>query len=173
MQSQSGDPARHTIFALGLGCERGTPGDELIRLAEAAMEAAGIGRQALSCIASLDVRAAEPAMMAAAEYFAVPFEVFDAAKLAAEKDKLQTPSDIVFALTGCHGVAEAAALAAAGGSSRLVVPKIKSARATVAIAQGDVYGWDQRFAAGFDERESRSSQSDSGRWQAISPETAS
>lgn len=173
MQSQSGDPFRPATFALGLGCERGTPGDELIRLAEAAMETAGIGRQALSCIASLDARAAEPAMMAAAKYFSIPFKGFDAARLGAEKDRLQTPSDIVFALIGCHGVAEAAALAAAGASSRLVVAKIKSAHATVAIAQCDVDESDQRFAAGFNESESRSSQSDSSRRQPISTVIAS
>ena len=41
----------------------------------------------------------------------------------------------VFAITGCHGVAEAAALALAGDSGRLVVEKTKSAHATVAIAE--------------------------------------
>ncbi len=42
---------------------------------------------------------------------------------------------MVFNEVGCHGVSEGAALAAAGSQAELVVPKVKSKRATVAIAQ--------------------------------------
>lgn len=59
---------------------------------------------------------------------------FGADRLEAEAPRLQNPSDIVFAEVGCHGVAEGAALAAAGQSGALRVPKQKSERATAAIA---------------------------------------
>ncbi|MEM8951294.1 MAG: precorrin-3B C(17)-methyltransferase, partial [Pseudomonadota bacterium] len=45
------------------------------------------------------------------------------------------PSDLVFKETGCHGVAEGAALAAAGEDGTLVIEKTKSKRATMAIAR--------------------------------------
>jgi cobalt-precorrin 5A hydrolase len=64
----------------------------------------------------------------------VPVRFFDAAALEAESARLQNPSDIVFAHTGCHGVAEGAALAGAGPEAILLVPKIRSAHATAAIA---------------------------------------
>ncbi len=55
--------------------------------------------------------------------------------LEAQTPRLANPSDIVFAETGCHGVAEGAALALAGPQSTLAVPKQKSKRVTVAIAR--------------------------------------
>ena len=115
----------------------------------------------LACIASLDTRATEPAMIAAAAHFSVPFRVFTAGMLEAESSRLENPSDIVFALTGCHGVAEAAALAAAGKTGALIVPKIKSAHATAAIACGEFIELIHAVVAGRERNESASSCSDS------------
>ncbi len=86
-------------------------------------------------VATLDVRAEEPAMQAVARHFSVPLVTFPAARLEAETPRLANPSDLVFAHTGCHGVAEAAALAQAGAGGRLVVGKTKSAHATAALAE--------------------------------------
>lgn len=163
MHVNTGNQAGATPFALGLGCERGTPADEVIRLAEQALTAARVERRSLACVASLDVRATEPAMIAAAAHFCVPFRVFDAETLEAETARLKNPSEIVFALTGCHGVAEAAALAAAGRSSALIVPKIKSANATAAVA-GDAFVESiANVAADCEQNDSASSHSDSAR----------
>lgn len=163
MHVNTGNPAGVAPFFLGLGCERGTPSDEVILLAEEAMAAAGIDRHALACVASLDARATEPAMIAAAAHFSVPFRVFDAETLEAEATRLENPSEIVFALTGCHGVAEAAALAAAGKASWLIVPKIKSAGATAAVAGGAFIESIEDVAADCEQNDSASSQSDSFR----------
>ena len=62
------------------------------------------------------------------------FRVFDAATLDAETPRMKNPSDVVFAEVGTHGVAEGAALAAAGPEAELIVPKRKSERATCALA---------------------------------------
>src|SRR6185369_3185159 len=77
---------------------------------------------------------AEPAVHALARHFSVPVRFFDAARLEAEAPRLATPSDLVFRETGCHGVAEGAALAAVGETGRLVLPKRRGKRSTVAIA---------------------------------------
>jgi len=165
MHVNTGNQAGATPFVLGLGCERGTPADEVIRLAEEALTAAKVERRSLACVASLDVRATEPAMIAAAAHFCVPFRVFDAETLEAETARLKNPSEIVFALTGCHGVAEAAALAAAGQSGALIVPKIKSAHATAAIAGGAFVESIESVAADCEQNDSASSQPDSA-WTA-------
>ncbi len=89
----------------------------------------------LSAIATIDGRVAEPAMHATAAHFGVPLLVFGAARLECETPRLATPSEVVFRLVGCHGVAESAALAAAGPDGALVVAKRKSARATAALAR--------------------------------------
>ncbi|WP_408015639.1 cobalamin biosynthesis protein [Rhizobium alarense] len=122
-------------LVVGLGCERGTAPDEVLKLVETAIRAGGLEGRDIALVASLDTRAAEPAMLSVARRFSVPFTVFDAARLEAETPRLASPSAVVFAHTGCHGVAEAAALAAVGAAGRLVVPKTKSAHATAAIAE--------------------------------------
>lgn len=129
-----GQEGRGTLV-LGLGCERGTPAAELLALAETVLGLSGRSAAEVSAVASLDTRAAEPAMHAVAGRFGVPLATFPAARLEAETPRLANPSAIVFAHTGCHGVAEAAAMAAAGEGSVLVCPKTKSPRATAAIAE--------------------------------------
>lgn len=129
-------------FVLGLGCERGTPAAEVIALAQNALASIGASREDIACIASLDTRADEPAILAVARHFAVPSQFFAAPLLEAETPRLRHPSDRVFALTGCHGVAEASALAGAGPLADLVVPKIKSAHATAALARTGVASQD-------------------------------
>lgn len=122
-------------LALGLGCERGAAPDEMIRLAEATLGQSGLAPLSLACIASLELKADEPAILATAEHFGVPARFFTAAQLEAETPRLATPSDAVHRAVGSHGVAEAAALAAAGPESVLAVPKLKSRRATAALAR--------------------------------------
>ncbi|HWT59767.1 MAG TPA: cobalamin biosynthesis protein [Rhizobium sp.] len=133
MSDISFDTARRHV--LGLGCERGTPSAEVLLLAIAALEAAGIGGAQLAAIASIDSRRQEAAILAVAEHFSMPALFFDAPRLEAETPRLKNPSEIVFARVGCHGVAESAALAAIGPDAELLLGKIKSAHATAAVAR--------------------------------------
>lgn len=121
-------------IAIGVGCERNARPVELIRLVQATLAEHGIARDSIAGVYSLDLKADEPAMQELARWLGVPFRVFDAATLERETPRLANPSDTVFAEVGCHGVAEGAALAAAGPDATLIVPKVKSERATCAIA---------------------------------------
>ena len=123
------------VLALGIGCERGCAPDELIGLAERTLAAGGLAPEAVACVASLDVKADEPTMSTVADWLGVPLRLFDAATLERETPRLTAPSEVVFRAVGCHGVAEAAALACAGADGALVQPKTKSARGTCAIAR--------------------------------------
>ncbi|MBN34036.1 MAG: precorrin-3B C(17)-methyltransferase [Rhodospirillaceae bacterium] len=123
------------VLALGVGCERGCDPDELAVLVDEMLAREGLSRGAVACVASLDLKADETAMIALADSLDVPFVVFDAPRLEKETPRLATPSDIVFNEVGCHGVSEGAALAAAGADAELIVPKTKSTRATCAIAR--------------------------------------
>ena len=122
-------------LALGLGCERGTDADEITALVETTLAGAGLAKDAVACVVSIDLKADEEAILEAAELLGVPARFFSAERLEAEAPRLANPSAAVFAEVGCHGVAEGAALAAAGPDGELVVPKTKSRRATCAIAQ--------------------------------------
>jgi cobalt-precorrin 5A hydrolase / precorrin-3B C17-methyltransferase len=123
------------VLALGVGCERGTAPDELLELVETTLARAGLARDAIACLASIELKAGEPAVQALAETLGVPLRLFAAGELEAQAGRLANPSEVVFAATGCHGVAEGAALAAAGPPGALVVAKTRSRRATCALAR--------------------------------------
>lgn len=122
-------------LALGVGCERGADPDELIALARTTVAEHGLAEGAVAAVTSIDLKADEVAVHAVARAFGVPARFFDAARLEAEAPRLENPSELVYRETGCHGVAEGAALAAAGPGGVLIAPKTKSRRATCAIAR--------------------------------------
>lgn len=122
-------------YALGLGCARGCDVDEMWNLVQESLQAANIAPEAIACVASLDLKADEPAMIETAKRLGVPFRVFTAPELEAEAARLANPSDVVFAEVGCHGVAEGAALATGGPKAVLTVEKRKTLNATCALAR--------------------------------------
>ncbi|MFQ5971996.1 MAG: precorrin-3B C(17)-methyltransferase [Alphaproteobacteria bacterium] len=126
---------RPPTLAVGVGCERGTEPDELAGLVGRVLDAAGLARASVAVVASIELKADEPAVHAVAADLGAPARFFDAHRLEAETPRLENPSALVFAEVGCHGVAEAAALAAAGPDAKLVVAKTKAKRATCAVAR--------------------------------------
>ena len=122
-------------FALGVGCERGIVASELEDLVERTLARANLSARALAGVFSVDVKADEPSVHALAEALGVPVRFFDPPTLEALTPRLANPSDAVFREVGCHGVSEAAALAAAGSDGTLRVAKTKSRRATCAIGE--------------------------------------
>lgn len=119
---------------LGMGCARGALPQDAITLAKHVLSEAGVAGDTLSAVASIDIKADEPALVAIAAHFGVPLLLFSAAVLERETPRLRNPSEKVFALTGCHGVAEAAALAAVGNGGKLMVGKTVGKRVTAAVA---------------------------------------
>jgi cobalt-precorrin 5A hydrolase/precorrin-3B C17-methyltransferase len=123
------------LLAVGVGCERGTERREVIELVRRTLAGRGLAEAAVACVVSIDRKADEAAVHAVAQMLGVPARFFSAAELEAQAPRLATPSEIVFREVGCHGVAEGAALAAAGAEAELLVAKTRSRRATCAIAR--------------------------------------
>ena len=125
---------RPALLALGVGCERNAEPGDVLDLIDATLAEARLARASVAVLVSLDLKMDEPAIHRAAHALDVPVRFFDAATLEAETPRLANPSDLVFREVGCHGVAEAAALASVGPEGRLLVPKKVSRGATCAIA---------------------------------------
>jgi cobalt-precorrin 5A hydrolase/precorrin-3B C17-methyltransferase len=123
------------VLALGVGCDRGCPPEELAALVRDTLEAEALAPGAIACVASIDLKMDEPAVNELAKALGVPVRFFTAAELAEQAPRLKNPSDVVLKETGCPGVSEGAALAAAGADAELVVPKLKTKRATMALAR--------------------------------------
>lgn len=123
------------VLALGIGCVRGCPTEEIVELAEAALAEAGLAPGALAAVVSVEHKLGEPAIHALAARLGVPARFFPASRLLEETPRLSERSEAAFRATGCWGVAEGAALAAAGPGGTLAVAKRRSARATCAVAR--------------------------------------
>ena len=122
----------------GLGCQRGCEVHSLLALLDEALAAAGVERRQLTALASIDLKHAEPGLLALATALDLPLCCFNAQHLAAHEGRLSHKSAVAFAHTGCYGIAESAALAAAeqldAAPARLLITRRKNARATVALA---------------------------------------
>ncbi len=128
----------HLVFvsktlAVGVGCERGTTFEELQELIEQTLRNNGLAEFAVACYATIDVKEDEPCITELTGDHRTRF--FSAEELSLQANKIQNPSEVVLKEVGTPSVAEAAALAAAGPDSVLVVPKSKSRRATCAVAR--------------------------------------
>lgn len=114
------------MLVLGVGIEPATP---LAHLREAVD---ALGLDGFDVVATIDVRAAEPAVTALAAGRAL--RAYPAAAL--DTVDVPHPSPVVRRLTGTGSVAEAAALLAARelGGGVLVAPKQRGRGVTVAVA---------------------------------------
>lgn len=133
-----------SVVAVGVGASRGCPEGELEALVAGALAEAGLAWREVDVIASADVKADEPAVLALGDddgggdgargARAGVRRVFFAAEALAGV-AVPTPSAVVAAHVGTPSVAEASALLAAGAGATLVVEKRRSAHATCAVAR--------------------------------------
>ena len=107
---------------------------------QACLAEAGLEDDRIHCLATVELKADEPGLLALAAELHLPLKIFSVAQLEAETPRLANPSTAVFRAIGCHGVAEAAALASVGPAGRLLLPKRRSARVTCALALSPAMG---------------------------------
>ncbi|WP_353859809.1 cobalamin biosynthesis protein [Azospirillum formosense] len=124
------------FIAAGIGCRAGCPGAEIAGLIRAAFDEAALdeaARRSVQLAAPMRKRN-ESGMAEAARLLALPLQFVDDSALAAVQNRVQTRSARVEAAVGVASVAEAAALAAAGPGSTLLLPRRSTPRATCALA---------------------------------------
>ena len=122
-------------FALGTGCRAAVPPALFAARAQAFLAAHNLVPEQIACLASCDRKREEPAMLALAQAWKIPFVCYTAASLAAVP--VPQPSALVQQKIGTPSVSEAAALLAAGypRCTRLAVGKSKDVDATFALAR--------------------------------------
>ncbi|NJP49402.1 precorrin-3B C(17)-methyltransferase [Streptomyces sp. SBST2-5] len=121
---------RPPSLVVGVGASRGVPAEEVLALVGEALREAGVSAASLGELATVDAKAGEPGIVAAARHFGVPLVTYPAEELA--RVEVPNPSDAPLAAVGTPSVAEASALARGG---ELLVPKRKSAMATCAVVR--------------------------------------
>ncbi|QJS12653.1 precorrin-3B C(17)-methyltransferase [Streptomyces argyrophyllae] len=125
---------RPPSLVVGVGASKGAPAEEVLGLVEEALREAGLSPRSVAELATVDAKAGEPGIVAAAERLGVPLVTYSAGELAAVE--VPNPSEAPLAAVGTPSVAEAAALVRGG---ELLVPKRKSgarpAMATCAVVR--------------------------------------
>ncbi|MFJ5645932.1 precorrin-3B C(17)-methyltransferase [Streptomyces sp. NPDC093223] len=125
---------RPPSLVVGVGASKGAPADEVYALVEGALRDAGLSPRSVAELATVDAKAEEPGIVAAAARLGVPLVTYAAEELA--RVPVPHPSKAPLAAVGTPSVAEAAALLRGG---ELLVPKTKSdarpAMATCAVVR--------------------------------------
>ena len=135
---------RPPTLVAGVGCRRGVSEDHLRELLLHTLEEHGLAAMSLAKIATADIKADEPGIIALAGSLSLPIETYDGARLNAVADAAATgrsasglhrpTASAAHDLLGVFGVAEPAAMLASGAEG-VIVPRAKSDRATIAIAR--------------------------------------
>ncbi|MBW5253688.1 precorrin-3B C(17)-methyltransferase [Streptomyces sp. P01-B04] len=113
---------RPASLVVGVGASKDAPADEVLGLIRDALAGAGLSPLSIAELVTVDAKAQEPGIVAAAARLGVPLRTYPAEELA--RIEVPHPSDAPLAAVGTPSVAEAAALA---GGGELLVPKRKSA----------------------------------------------
>jgi cobalt-precorrin 5A hydrolase len=125
------------MIIAGIGCRRGAPANDIEAVIRAAFARAGMGPNTLGAIATIATKQGEAGIETAAAHFGVKLVFVGETELKAASQRTETKSERVLAIVGAPSVAEAAALAAAGPSSRLIGNRLVIGSATCALATSE------------------------------------
>ncbi|KPA91820.1 MULTISPECIES: cobalamin biosynthesis protein [Pseudomonas] len=131
-------PPAQPALAAGFGCRQGCEASVLRQLLESALQSCRLDLSAVTGLASIDGKRHEPGLLELARQLQLPLLFFSATALQPYEPHLSHRSSLAFAHTGCHGVAESAALALAEQQGQspasLLISRQKHPQATFALA---------------------------------------
>lgn len=125
------------MIVAGIGSRKGVDASEIVALIERALNLVDLRRSDLTALATADAKADEPGIAAAASSFGLKLLRVSLPNMR-DADMAPAKSSRAAQLFGASSVSEVAALAAAGAGSELILPRIKSTRATCALARSRV-----------------------------------
>ena len=115
-----------------MGCRRGKSREELEGFLLEQLEKHGISSKEVRCIASIDLKADEPGLLALCGKYRIPLQTYSAEQLSSVQGDF-TVSEFVREHTGVDSVCERAAVLASQGP--LIVRKTASNGMTFALAE--------------------------------------
>jgi cobalt-precorrin 5A hydrolase len=120
-------------LVVGIGCNRGTPAEEIEEAVERELRRAFLSPHSIACLATIDVKADEEGLNLFAKNRGIPVEHYSAEALNSVSAPAE-PSPHALAAVGAKGVCEPAALLSAGSDTLLIKKKI-CGNVTVAVAE--------------------------------------
>ena len=137
VRREPGDPEKALYLiprtvTLGIGCRRGTPAEAVAKAAQELLQRSGVFREALSGIASIDLKRDETGLLAFAKEWDLPLSFFTADELASARGQFSS-SAFVREVTGVDNVCERSAVLLAGENGRLLAGKESGGGVTAAL----------------------------------------
>jgi len=119
-------------LVVGLGCNRGTSSSEMVNLLQEVFADEKLSILSIRNLASIDLKADEPAILETAEWLNRPIHFYSGAEI--KNIFVPNPSDLVETHVGVPSVCEATALLGAQ-PGELIIPKRKTTNVTLAVAR--------------------------------------
>ena len=128
------------IVSLGIGCRKNREAEAVFHAAESCLLENSVFREALFCMASIDLKKSEAGLLALSQKWKLPFLTYDARSLRDVQGSFST-SAFVETTTGVDNVCERSAVLS-GGCAALLQTKKSGCGVTTALAVRD---WRIRF----------------------------
>ena len=122
------------MMVVGIGCRKGAVAEAVFEAVAASLERCGVAPSSIDALATASAKSDEAGIVTTARQLGVPLICVPENEMKLTASRAATTSTRVFALMGVPSVAETAALAAAGSSSRLLAPRLATPTVTCAIA---------------------------------------
>jgi len=123
------------MIVAGLGCRRKTPPEGVEAALLLACKEAGIELATVTALATGTIKEDEPGILELAARLGLPLHIVADDDLTAAEPRTRTVSQHSLARTVSPSLSEAAALAAAGPASELIVARVIAEGATCALAR--------------------------------------
>ena len=137
VRREPGDPENALYLiprtvTLGIGCRRGTSSAAIAKAAQELLQRSGVFREALSGIASIDLKRDEEGLTAFAKEWDLPLSFFTADELASARGQFSS-SAFVREVTGVDNVCERSAVLLAGENGKILAGKESRGGVTAAL----------------------------------------
>ncbi|MDD9302153.1 MAG: cobalamin biosynthesis protein [Desulfobacter sp.] len=123
---------RPRVLIVGIGCNRGTPHDKMIKFLCQTFERQGLSLNSISILATTEVKADESGILELSKTLNCPIHFYGRTELNSV-ETIENPSKMAEKYLGVKSVCEAAAILGAQ-RGQLIVPKQKTREITLAIA---------------------------------------
>lgn len=123
------------MIVAGLGCRRGTSADGVEAALRLACKEARLALAAVTALATGTIKEDEPGILDLAARLGLPLHIVSDEDLMAAEPRTRTVSQHSLARTVSPSLSEAAALAAAGPASELIVARVIAEGATCALGR--------------------------------------
>ncbi len=124
---------RPKSLVLGMGCDRGASFEEVEGLVKDALSRHGLALASVKAVATIEQKRDEPALLQLCQLHGLDLKIYTKDELS-DVQAVENPSETVRKWVGVPSVSEAASLVYSR-AERLLVPKVKSTKATLAISR--------------------------------------